>query len=235
MKERMSMYQLPREMFGHRLTYHQEIRFLHYFNNFDIEKAKKLILQIQQTESSKVMYYSNYVKNLIVFIDILSMRCLQHGCEIEDIEKVKNKYLTLVLSESAIDQVELLHPIEQKMIDEFYDLFSRSTKYSHPLVMKAIKLITSRINEDLKVSQVSKDLGYSESHVSAVFKKNYGITIEHFILDTKIRYAQLYLISTTMSIQEVSLILNFSSLAYFNKVFKKVAKITPKHFRSLTA
>jgi AraC family transcriptional regulator, transcriptional activator of pobA len=52
-------------------------------------------------------------------------------------------------------------------------------------------------------------------------------------MDRLMQEARILLISTEMSISEISYKLNYDDNSYFNKVFKKETGLTPKRFRDI--
>ncbi len=77
----------------------------------------------------------------------------------------------------------------------------------------------------LSLDTVAKHLHYSKSYTSALFKREYGVTIHEFILRSKIDLACELL--PGHSIIDVSNLLSFSSSQHFSKVFKEQKGIPP--------
>lgn len=71
----------------------------------------------------------------------------------------------------------------------------------------------------------------SRTYLCDRFKLETGMTIGHFITNTKITEAKRMLTVTTLNAAQISDYLSFSSQSYFQNVFKKIVGCTPKQFR----
>lgn len=73
----------------------------------------------------------------------------------------------------------------------------------------------------------------SESAFSRYFKHKTEMTFTKYMNDIKIMNVQKLLIETNLKILDICYQCGFNNLTYFNRLFKKVNGITPKHFREL--
>ena len=71
----------------------------------------------------------------------------------------------------------------------------------------------------------------THSYVSTAFKKYVGITISEYRTDAKLQYAYSLLLSSGLSIQQISQECGFESRTYFYKKFKKKFGIIPGDLR----
>ena len=72
---------------------------------------------------------------------------------------------------------------------------------------------------------------YTQSKLSLYFKQHVGTTLIEYITKKKINYACNLLQNTNFSILEISTMLNYDSLAHFNRVFKKTTGKTPREYK----
>ena len=73
----------------------------------------------------------------------------------------------------------------------------------------------------------------TKSYLCRVFKKQTGICITAYINSLKIQHACQYLNETDFPISVIAKKCGFSSVIYFNRVFKKVMEHTPKEIRKM--
>ena len=73
----------------------------------------------------------------------------------------------------------------------------------------------------IKVEQVLDAVGISRSNLEKRFKEEVGETIHTVIHSEKLEKARSLLVSTTLSINEISQMCGYPSLQYFYSVFKK--------------
>jgi AraC-like DNA-binding protein len=81
------------------------------------------------------------------------------------------------------------------------------------------------------LSELYKFAPYSQSKLSYYFKTYVGTTIVAYLTKKKITYACNLLQNTNFSILKISTMLNYDSLAHFNRTFKKETGKTPREYR----
>ena len=101
-------------------------------------------------------------------------------------------------------------------------------KQNYPkIVQTLIDEISSPQNSMLNASELVKKLNYSYSYSERIFKQSTGLTINQFILNTKMNHAKEILLQTNLPIIDISYELGFSSLSYFMKLFKNTFGVSP--------
>lgn len=73
----------------------------------------------------------------------------------------------------------------------------------------------------IKTEQVLDAVNMSRSNLEQRFKKEIGKTIHTVIYEEKLKRAQNLLATTTLAIQEISVMCGYPSLQYFYSIFKK--------------
>jgi AraC-like DNA-binding protein len=81
------------------------------------------------------------------------------------------------------------------------------------------------------ISELYKYAHYSQSKLSNYFKTYVGTTIVSYLTKKKMNYACNLLQNTNFSILKISTMLNYDSLAHFNRTFKKETGKTPREYR----
>lgn len=98
-------------------------------------------------------------------------------------------------------------------------------------VQEAIQFIESQYLSDFSNSQLAARCDLSESRFYTLFKQSTGCTPIEYKNRVLIQHAVHYLISTANTVEWISENLNFSSPAYFRKVFRAVLGKTPQEVR----
>jgi len=107
------------------------------------------------------------------------------------------------------------------------------------LVEKIKNIIVEMIHYTDELPQVnysvyiSEKLNLNYTYVTNLFAEVKGITIEHFIIIHKIEKVKELIIYDELSLTEIALLMQYSSVAHLSKQFKKVTGLTPSHFRQL--
>lgn len=92
--------------------------------------------------------------------------------------------------------------------------------------------IHENYDKELNLLQLSKILNINEQYFCRMFKKTTGSNVTDYINFIRIYNAE-KLMKTKMNISEIAERTGFSSLSYFNKIFKKHKQISPREYKKL--
>jgi AraC-like DNA-binding protein len=87
------------------------------------------------------------------------------------------------------------------------------------------------IETRLSLDEVASYLGYSVSHLSAMFKKATGVSPINYFNQLKIKEACNLLRESDMKISQISYKVGISDNYYFSRLFAKIMGISPKEYR----
>ena len=82
----------------------------------------------------------------------------------------------------------------------------------------------------VKVSVIAEIFHLSPNYVGIYIKKHLGISLQHYILETKVKMAESLLKQSNLNINEIAEKLGFTDGAHFNKIFKKYAGKIPSEY-----
>ena len=94
--------------------------------------------------------------------------------------------------------------------------------------------ITHLRSEDayfIKIADLAKECGVSESFLCRRFKQYSGLSPVQYIQRRKLHAAKQYLKYSDMSLEEIAYRLNYTDAAYFCKVFHRDTGMTPTQYR----
>lgn len=142
------------------------------------------------------------------------------------------------LSSDFAKKIELINSIEacsalQKEMARSYATLVRDhsvKQYSHP-VKQIILNIEYDLTADLSLKKLSTMLSLNPSYLSALFKKETGLTLTEFVTKKRIEHAADLLSSTGLQIQTVAQQCGILDVNYFTKAFKKLYGVTPSEYR----
>ncbi len=96
-----------------------------------------------------------------------------------------------------------------------------------------VKFVRENIGETLSLKRIAAHCGYNPAYLSRKFKEIYGINLNRFILETRLKMTAEYLKNTEKPLVEISEEFCFSSQSHFQNAFKAVYKMTPMEYRRI--
>lgn len=107
------------------------------------------------------------------------------------------------------------------------------TSVDEEFVKKAIQFVEDNMdNPEYSVNQLSSDLAMSRTQLYRKFESITGLTPNDFIRSIRLKRAAQLLKDSSYNISEISDMVGFNSIKYFNKYFKEQFGSTPTQYRS---
>ena len=99
-----------------------------------------------------------------------------------------------------------------------------------PVVQKVVNHINLSLTEDLSLKRLATEYSVNASYLSALFKKEMGVTLSDYVSQQRIRRAITLLNSTNLQIQNVAAESGIYDVNYFRKLFKRITGKTPTEY-----
>ncbi len=145
------------------------------------------------------------------------------------IENLSSQFLLKISRTTEEKDVLYLH---REMIRKYCQLVqTHSLKGYSPIVQKVLTYVSSNLSEDLTLNAQAKLLNVNPSYLSALFKKETGMTLTEYVKQKRIKHGIFLLINTDLQIQVVAQCCGIADVNYFTKIFKKYIGKTPKEYR----
>jgi YesN/AraC family two-component response regulator len=96
--------------------------------------------------------------------------------------------------------------------------------------------LVHRQDNDVKINLsdvLSDKLHHDYNYLSNLFSEVEGTTIEKYFIAQKVEKVKELLVYDELSLSEIAMSLNYSSVAYLSNQFKKVTGLTPSHFKQI--
>ena len=97
-------------------------------------------------------------------------------------------------------------------------------------LQKIIEYIDNNYADGIKLSKIAEKFEINSNYLSTLFKREMGLGFSQYLVEVKLKKAEIYLKETEMSIEEIADKIGMEYY-YFLKLFKKRYKTTPSHFR----
>ena len=96
---------------------------------------------------------------------------------------------------------------------------------------RVCEIIQQRLAEPLRRDDIAAEAHFSPAAFSRFFHSRTGKTFQEFVTDLRIGRACRLLGGREMNVTEVALACGFSSIASFNRTFRRVKKVNPTEYR----
>jgi len=113
---------------------------------------------------------------------------------------------------------------------QFFEVRRKMLGHFGP-VGKAVDFIRDRLSEGLMLSEIARHAGLSERQLQRLFRRAFGMTIQQFIIRSRIQAAIHELTHSQRTIAEIALMFGFSDQSAFTNQFRSVAGLPPRIYR----
>lgn len=140
------------------------------------------------------------------------------------------------IAEVIIKLVNLLNKNKKDMeIKEIIEkiIMSKNENTSNNDYKNLIKEIIEKNYTDsqFSLSVLSKELNLSVGYLSIIFKKNFGIPFQDYLLQKRMEMAKLLLLTTELKNYEIAERIGIEDVNYFGLKFKKFYNCSPKQYK----
>lgn len=98
-------------------------------------------------------------------------------------------------------------------------------------IQDALDRIEKDFTNSISIKTLAKETGYSVYYFNRLFKEVMGITPYQYVLQRRLLEGKNLLLSTDLSVEEISSKIGFSNVESFYKAFKNEFLVTPKKYK----
>ncbi len=120
-----------------------------------------------------------------------------------------------------------------QLISRFLKNAQPKTEVSDDRIQKVLAYIRKNTHESIEIELLAEMCCLSKDHFIRLFKKETGLTPNHYINQKKMEKAQLILITDCMPVKNIAYLLAYEDHSYFIRLFKKSIGMTPQEYRNL--
>ena len=88
------------------------------------------------------------------------------------------------------------------------------------------------LKKDFRIEELAEITGISFRYFETLFQKEYHVTPKAYILYLKTERAKELLLSEKLLIKDIAVMLGYSDIYHFGKIFKAKTGYTPSEYRS---
>lgn len=182
----------------------------------DVLSQPHELLQRENLISFRQMFEQSAIKNAIMFEYNES-----HFLEEEHFQRFRD--ISLFSTKNYLQYLESITEYLTKCRD------ARRSKYI--LVQRCTEYIDKHLQEDITRNSIARMAYLNVDYLDRCFRKEIGVTISQYILNSRMELACKLLMDCSMSIQTISTYVGYDSLSNFSLAFKRYTSVTPSQFR----
>lgn len=193
-----------------------QIKYQYIFNLFNPQKSK---------ESSEIL--EQMTKNNFIFLHKQTpplMTVEMHIILQEIIESSKKGMILKLFVEAKIMKLLLL------IFEQFTEKDHSENHSNLHILIK--KYIDEHYSKNLKIDDLSRELGINENKIRKEFKQHYHSTIVDYIFELRMLKAKKLIINKDIMIKEIAIDCGYDYVQNFSRAFKKRFGLSPEKLRN---
>lgn len=160
---------------------------------------------------------------------MLRMSALRAGLPAPTIDLLSRKNTVATINAASVEEI---YKEKENMIRAFCQAIQSHKQHQYSnLVLSVIHYIEHQYAQDLSIQQIADELSVNINHLTAAFRQETGVTPGAYIRQTRMKQAVRLLVSTDLSVQDISNMVGVPDANYFVKLFKKEYSLTPTQYR----
>lgn len=163
-------------------------------------------------------------------IEHLALETVSCGVDPIQIKAAKEGAMTSVLhAPSPFGACEAFRRFADLVSQQMVSAFSQR---EHKIVLAVSQVVEELGAAQITIQQLAEAVHLSCGHLSRVFRRTTGMTLEQFLIRQRVELAKRALLDPRFNVAEVAERCGFCNPAYFASVFKKYVNCTPREFAS---
>ena len=158
-----------------------------------------------------------------------------HAREAEKFCRILDDLFVIASSNSYVRDMKLCERITSLLtllMEEAWNPSARHIASSKQGNLQTIKaFLDENYTHKITLDHLSERFYIDKFYLSKIFLREYGITINQYLLQLRITYAKQLLRFSNLPIEQISVQCGISDPNYFSRLFKKIEGITPGEFR----
>ena len=104
--------------------------------------------------------------------------------------------------------------------------------YKNKFPVRVINYIREHITEEISISSVASEVGYSSKYLSNCIKRVFGMNFATLVANIRVDIAKRLLRETDKTRTEICYECGFGSERTFHRQFKELMRVTPSEYRA---
>ncbi len=166
---------------------------------------------------------------VLELVILLSRAAVEGGADVEQIFGINYRYIVHVRSLTTFEE---LARWTRRITDRFIELVFTFRDLRHSkYILQTVSYLKRTFRDQASVCEVAAAVGLSSSYLSALFRREIGMTLTEYRTMLRMEYAKQKLLTGNDSIGAISMDCGYEDQSYFTKVFRKTTGILPGRYR----
>lgn len=198
--------------------------------NCNVEESQRLLeTMIERLDSKRVIGVERnfYLTRLLT---VIVGTTVTHGLLLEDVF-MDSQYNTFNRIPMLYDTEKLKEAIIKEVIQPIIESLQKLEDGDEMGIFQQIQKLVRENRGNITLSECAQTLNYHPNYIGKIIKKEKNITFTDMVNEEKLMQAKYMLLTTEMSVAEISEILMYNNVQNFIRFFKKHIGVTPAAFR----
>ena len=96
---------------------------------------------------------------------------------------------------------------------------------------RVLEYISAHLGNEIRLETLASIAGMSQHHFSELFRHSTGVSPYQYVIGQRVELGKQMLRDTDLTILEIGLATGFADQSHFTKIFRRVARVTPRDYR----
>jgi len=188
------------------------------------EDINALFFGVKWTENLKLMFEAAEIKDIIHTEERYNEFYNLFRLLVTESKQIDENYTDKIVN--CVAKTIILKILQRTGVTE--------TNISNDVVDKIKKYIDLNYHNEINLNVLYQQLFVSKFYASRLFKQYIGTTPVSYIVNKRIEEARLLLLTTQLSISNISQKVGYKDIYYFTKSFKQIVGVTPTAYREFS-
>lgn len=172
--------------------------------------------------------YNDWVICVVFVGNILTANPAQHK-KLE--QRVNRELLETMETTFSLEDCAETASIVASYITFLFDHYGIESKTFDPLVENIKTYIRENLTCEISMEELAVVFNYTPKYLGRLFKARAGESVRQYCNRIKVIRAKAMLVETNLSVEQIAAEAGFGSMAYFDRVFHKMAGLSPQAYR----
>ncbi|MFD0959946.1 AraC family transcriptional regulator [Paenibacillus chungangensis] len=137
----------------------------------------------------------------------------------------------LKVSVSPVDILSCKSMLIQAIEDTYQSIEALSNQKNRNIVTAVKQYISDNLQQSISLESAAEHVRISGKYLSRLFKEETGLNFSEYVNRKRLELAERYILTSDMTIEQISAHAGFNSSAYFIKKFKETYSVTPRMYK----